>query len=96
MFYQTMREKGYRTASEMGNGLGIPTHAMFTFLKSKKVKHQKIGPYYFWDVASFWEAYDNQVWNDRHMPLRIPIRDGWALSEETIAKVEACLRKRNL
>jgi len=96
MQYKTMRPEGSKTAGELGVALGIKTEHMFTFLKSHKVRHRKIGFYYFWDVESFWEAYDNQVWNDRHMPLRIPIRDGWALSEETIAKVEACLRKRNL
>jgi hypothetical protein len=96
MRYKTLRQDGYRTATELGIGLGIPVGVMFHFLKSHKVKHQRIGFFLFWDVDSFWEAYDNQVWNDRHMPLRIPIRDGWALSEETIAKVEECLRKRNL
>lgn len=62
-------------------------------MKTNHVLGHKIGAMWYWEKDSFWEAYDRQMWDDRHPPLREKIRDGWALSERTIAKVEECLKK---
>lgn len=80
-------------SSEYAELFGVRQETIASFMRTNHVAGYKIGSLWYWNVDSFWEAYDAQIWDDRHPPLREKINDGWALTPEVIAKVEECLKK---